>query len=291
MICLTTLSAPLHGATFREVVDRLENHEATLALKEEAQGLGEEAKVRGSWGDPTARLAFRNFPKDSLKDDETPMTGMEWGLSQRIALTTKYRNKKRAYQMLSQSKLHEARDQKRRLVQLLWDILIEERKLVEEEGIFRENLQWITKMLTASKKLYANGKLSGQGLLDIQIRKAEIESLMEQKSHERKMEQDRLSYLVGVKEAIDRKTIPWNILVAKQDNTRDTRRPVLESLLQKAQYNAKASKLAYVPDVNVSLGYTEEGQYRREGGFPPGIREREPPHHGKCFSGPQEGRS
>ncbi len=261
MLCLS------YAESFKDVVDSIDSHNATEILRKTSLALKETAKIQGAWSDPSIRLAFRNFPKDSLKNDETPMTGVEVGISQKIPLTTKYRNFKKSFEMLSLSKSLEAEDKKRQLIQHLWEILIEDRKLKEEDGIFKENLQWISKMLEISQKLYANGTLSGQGLLDIQIRKAEVEAVLEQKTYEKKIQKDRLGYLSDVASRIDTTTIPWRILEKRETHAKDKRRPILESLLQKAQYELTASKQSYIPDINVSLGYVKRSNIDKKGDF------------------------
>ena len=266
-ILLSICANLVSGVTFQELVHSLDKHESSMALREKALALDEKAKVEGSWGDPSIRWSFRNFPKDSLRSDETPMTGVEWSLSQKIPLTTKYGNKKKAFQMLSQYQSYKAQDNKRQLVKLLWNILIEQRRLTEEKEIFKENLQWIDKMLTASKKLYSNGKLSGRGLLDIQIRKAEIESLIEQRNHEQIVQKDRLRYIFAAKEDIDLKTIPWSLLEKRGKQVYDKRRSMLESLLKKTQYDVMAAKQSFIPDIDISLGYTKRANIDQKGDF------------------------
>lgn len=45
--------------------------------------------AKSSWGDPKFGVAARNFPKETLANDESSMTGIEYYLSQNIPLTTK----------------------------------------------------------------------------------------------------------------------------------------------------------------------------------------------------------
>ena len=111
------MSYPSYSATFKDVVDSIKSHDATEVLRKASLALKETAEMRGAWSDPSVRVAFRNFPKNSLKDDETPMTGVEVGITQKIALTTKHRNFKRSFEMLSLSKSLEAEDKRRQLIQ------------------------------------------------------------------------------------------------------------------------------------------------------------------------------
>ena len=81
-----------YGFTFTDAIKKIDSHESVDALKNMALAIREEGGSRGSWGDPTFKIAAKNLPKDSLARDETPMSGIEFGISQKIALTTKYGN-------------------------------------------------------------------------------------------------------------------------------------------------------------------------------------------------------
>ena len=61
------------------------------------------------------------------------------------------------------------------------------------------------------KKLYSTGKTNQQGLLDIQIRKSEIENHINNKKYEKLQIGDHLKFLVGDTE-ISEETIPWELL-------------------------------------------------------------------------------
>jgi cobalt-zinc-cadmium efflux system outer membrane protein len=89
-ILFVSLSAS--AITFNEAVKALKKHESIEAVSFKSKALSEEAELKGSWGDPKFKIAAKNFPKDTLEKDQTPMTGIEFGVSQKIALTTKYGN-------------------------------------------------------------------------------------------------------------------------------------------------------------------------------------------------------
>ena len=83
--------------TFAQAIKALHSHESVDSVRLKSKALDKEAESRGSWGDPKFKIAAKNFPKDSLKDDQTPMSGIEMGVSQKIALTTKYGNLERSF--------------------------------------------------------------------------------------------------------------------------------------------------------------------------------------------------
>ena len=70
----------------------------------ESQAFGQEANLKSSWGDPKFKIAVKNLPVNSFKTNETPMTGIEFGFSQKIPLTTKYSVIKESLHSLKKAK-------------------------------------------------------------------------------------------------------------------------------------------------------------------------------------------
>ena len=66
--------------TFEKAIKALQSHESVDSVRFKSKALSEEAELKGSWGDPKFKIAAKNFPKDSLKDDQTPMTGIEFSV-------------------------------------------------------------------------------------------------------------------------------------------------------------------------------------------------------------------
>lgn len=252
--------------TFDKALMILEKHENVASSLFKYKATLEDAKRKGSWGDPKFKIAAKNFPKDTLSDDQTPMTGVEFGISQRIPLTAKYRDMKNAVRALSQLHLNEAKDKKERLIKLFWETLIFKRKIAEELSILKDNSIWIEKILKVSKRLYTTGKVSQQALLDIQIRDSEIERDISNKSYELSQIDDKLNYLIGDSH-IEEKSIPWALLKANSTITVDHRALGLKEKLKAKAYSVKASRLNYVPDLTVSLGYTQRSDIDGNGDF------------------------
>lgn len=252
--------------TFNEAIIILEKHESIDSIKYKSKALGEQADLKGSWGDPMFKIAAKNFPKDSLERDQTPMTGIEFGLSQKISLTTKYGAMANAFDSLSKAYEYEADDKKQALTKGLWDILIFKRKITEELDILKENDAWISKILKVSKRLYSTGKTSQQALLDIQIRKSEIERELINKKYELEGLDDRLHYLIGTSK-IETNSIPWTVLNEVSKNVNDNRELSLKEKLKAKDFSLNASKLNYIPDVTVSVGYTKRSDIDGNGDF------------------------
>lgn len=259
-------SVDASAITFEEAIKVLNKHESVDSVNFKSKALSEEAELKGSWGDPKFKIAAKNFPKDSLKDDQTPMTGIEFGVSQKIALTTKYGNIEDAFKSLSNAYQFEADDKKEALTKAFWEILIIKRKVSEELEILKENNTWISKILKVSKRLYSTGKTSQQALLDIQIRKSEIESELNNKKYELSQIDDRLKYLIGTSD-VEETSIPWKSLKTSSDKLKDNKELSLKEKLKAKDLALTASKQNYVPDLTVSLGYTKRSNIDGNGDF------------------------
>ncbi|MDP7320771.1 MAG: TolC family protein [Bacteriovoracaceae bacterium] len=252
--------------TFAQAIKVLHSHESVDSVRLKSKALDKEAESRGSWGDPKFKIAAKNFPKDSLKDDQTPMSGIEMGVSQKIALTTKYGNLESSFKSLANAYDFEADDQKEALAKAFWEVLILRRKISQELAIFKENERWILKILKVSKRLYSTGKTSQQALLDIQIRKSEIESELNNKRFELSQLNDRLDYLIGSSE-LKMNSIPWQLLRSDSKKRKDHKELSLKEKIKAKELSLTASRQNYIPDVTVSIGYTKRANIDENGDF------------------------
>lgn len=269
LVIFFVFSAPCNYAlTFSDAIKNLKEHDVIAALRSKAKALNEEGKSKGSWGDPMLVLAAKNFPKETLKDNETPMTGVEVQISQKIALTTKYAAIKESYQHMGKSSEHDSESKMHELVKSFWDILIEDKKIDEEIKIFEENLDSINGILKVSKRLYTNGKISQQALFDIQIRKSELEASLSNKRFESQEQQDMLAYLLGyADQKLLKDSIPWKILTTRDDRPNDPKELSLQSQIYAKTTMLTAKKLAYIPDLTFSIGLTKRADIDRKGDF------------------------
>ena len=244
-----------HAITFNEAIEKLAQHESVDAIYQKSKAISEQADLKGSWGDPNIKIVAKNYPIDSLKNDQSPMTGIEFGISQKIPLTTKYENIADSFKSLAKAYKYNAQDRKASLAKSFWEMLIIKRKIKGEIGILVENKRWINKTLKVSKRLYANGKTSQQTIFDIQIRKYEVESEISNKSYELLQISDKIKYVTG-NDMIDENTIPWELLNKNHANKIDYRELALKEKARAKDFGLTASKLNYVPDLTLSLGAT-----------------------------------
>ncbi|MDH5581143.1 MAG: TolC family protein, partial [Bdellovibrionales bacterium] len=164
------------GIDFNKAIEIINNHDEVQILEFKRQSIKQLGLEKSSWGDPMVKVSAKNYPVDTLKSDQTPMTGIEFGLSQKISLTNKSSNIKGAFDLMSESINLEKQEYKRILIKELWILGINKDQLLKDKDIIKDNIEWVKKLLKISKKLYSNGRISQQVLFDFQIRKSELES-------------------------------------------------------------------------------------------------------------------
>ena len=254
------------GFTFDDAVEKISQHEAIEQLEIKARSLKSESELKGSWGDPTVKVTAKNYPVDYLTDEKSPMTGLEFGVSTKIAVTTKYGHIEKALAKFSHSAQMESQNKKQKLLKTFWTYIIETKKIEEEIKIFNENLNWMEKILKVSNRLYSNGKISQQALLDIQIRKSELEANISNKQYELLEQDDRLKYLFEFKTKLNRQSVPWKILETGEFS-KDYNEEILRSLVEAKEHLLTASQLSYIPDLTLNFGYTQRSSIDNLGDF------------------------
>lgn len=260
---LLTLLNSAYGYSFKDVVQNIETHPAVEVIIQQAQGLKYESVAQSSWGDPKLKVSANNFPEDSLADNRTPMTGTQVTLEQRFPLTTKYSHIEDSYELMGKAKKHMAQDQKRQLYKLLWNYSITMRRLEKDKDILKQNYGWLKNMIKVSKRLYSNGKLSQQALLELQIRLAEVEAELSNAKLSLKETQKDLNYIAqNPKGSLNLSSVPWSRLELDLDKgpKEDEVEKALVKELKSTKSMVQARQLNYIPDVTVSIGYTKRSE-------------------------------
>ena len=245
--------------TFNKAIINLNNHPKIQSVQKHALTLKQKGKQEGSWGDPIFKISARNLTGNQISSVMPEvMQSIEFQISQKIAITPLYGTLKKSFLELATSQEYSAKDHKRQLIKNLWINLITTRNLNEEIAILTENLKWTVKNITISKKLYANGHISQQALLNVQIRKSEIEMDLEDKRIELKKQKDQLKYLVSLEGDLDFTSVPWSFLETgiQLKELQDFNEKALEAKLKSKKLRLKAAKLAYIPDLTFSVSYT-----------------------------------
>lgn len=256
------------GYSFDDAVKILKTHASVDSFKNQSSSFKAQARMESSWGDPMLMIAARNFPKDSLKKDESPMTAIEFGISQKIPLTNKNSNVEDAFLSMAKAKEYESANKYQELLRTFWEILIEDKKNNDQLSILKENLNWVESIVKASQKLYSNGTISQQALLEIQIRKSEIEALISNKEYEHQELMARVNYFFGMQDdTLSLKSIPWKILEITNSKSIDLKELSIESVLESRESMLMAKKKSYIPDLTFSLSYMKRANIDKKGDF------------------------
>jgi len=285
IIFFISFTSSVEAISFNEAINLLKDHDIVKSGLASSEMMKEMAGANGSWGDPKLKLAAKNYPQSSLDDRQTPMTGIGIGLSQKISFTTKYNNYRKSTEALAKSTHFSAKDKMNMLNKHLWNAIINHRKIKQELGILNENLEWISKILKVSKKLYANGKTSQQAILDIQIRKSELESSLSNKEFELKQIDDFFDYLIGENNRLDINTVPWKVLETGGSEGIDFRELAVKEELASSEFELSASKLNFIPDATIGFEYTKRQNIDGNGDFVSASITFPLPFSGKKYSG------
>ncbi|MCB9092384.1 MAG: TolC family protein [Halobacteriovoraceae bacterium] len=261
---LSAFELSILAISFDHAVTKIKSHNQIQIKEFESEVISGKAKSMGSWGDPVFKVSARNYPVDDIRDDVTPMTGLEFSLSQKIAFTNRYGVQKKAYELREQAVRQEKKYKIQYLIARLWELLIEKDRLQNDYKIYKENLDWISKMLSVTKRLYSNGVTSQQSLLEIQVRKSEIDSSIRSVRYDIDAIDEQLAYLVGEKVKIT--NIPWALLEKKTYQT-DHKEKSLKYMADSSRENYKSSRLNLMPDATVSVGYVKRSDIDNNGDF------------------------
>lgn len=242
--------------SFKDALDNIRKHPQISAINHKANSLESMAKVAGSWGAPTFKVAAKNFPSDSYDSTKTPMTGVEYSISQKLSFSTSFSKKERAMLLASESAGFESKLKVQEMAASLWSLLISKRRLKETVKIYEENLKWLSNTYNVSKKLYSSGKISQQALLEFQIRISSLETEIRNTNFQIEEVDESLSYLIGADLKIDLKTVPWDsLLTTTKVNDYEESSLVKQVASQDSLISSQA--LSFLPDPMISIGYTK----------------------------------
>lgn len=270
IICIV-FSSHSHSESFQSLVSRLDNHDLLLSQLDEASALKEKAITLGSFGDPKLSVAAMNFPKESLKQDESMMTGIQFGLMQKLSISGKYGKIKESALEKSKTQESKAIQLKREFLLNLWLLSISKERLVQENKILKDNLDWIEGTLKVTKRLYSTGKVPQQAVFDIQIRRSSLKTQIEKNKNAQKILTYNLSVLMNSDKELDieLKTIPWDILSNwdKSSEKYDFKRKELLHNLKASELGVSAKNRNYIPDITFGVSYTKRNEIDGMGDF------------------------
>lgn len=259
------------AASFEELAQRVEKHDLLEGELDKVKSLEESARKSGSFGDPMFKVAALNFPQDSLDQNESMMTGIQFGLSQKLSLSGKYGKLRDSG--LEKAKTYKARtlQLKREFIKRLWEVGIQKERLIKEYQVLKENYDWISNNLKISKRLYSTGKVPQQAVLDIQIRRSELSSLIEKNKYAQNSLKHQLSVLLSSEKVldIDINTVPWEILEAwkSASDQEDFQKKALKHQLDASDLKVSAQNRNYLPDITLGVSYTKRNDVDDIGDF------------------------
>jgi cobalt-zinc-cadmium efflux system outer membrane protein len=264
-------TSPVFAESFEGLIGMLEKHNLVQSELNKAKFLHQEARKSGSWGDPRFSVGAVNIPKSTYSKNISMMSGIKFGLSQEISLSGKFTKLRESGEENSRATIADSNQLKREFTKMIWSVAIEKEKLLKEEKILKENLAWIKSMLRVSKKLYANGKVPQQAVLDIQIRKSELRAQIARNKFAVNSLLNSLSEFLSSNEDldIDLKSIPWGHL-EKWDSSSDDfdyKKIALEHKLRSSDLRVSANKRNLVPDLTFALSYTKRNNIDGLGDF------------------------
>ncbi|MDE3269565.1 MAG: TolC family protein [Pseudomonadota bacterium] len=232
--------------TFSEVTTKLHQHPKMQALAEAQTAQDFQSEIASAWQDPELQVSSAQI--------KTAPKNFKIGIMQRIPLTNKH---KYLRQQASSATLYYQRlAQHRQLQYQLWQTLITLRKLAATKTILQNNRDWTQKALAVSKRLYANGKIDQRALLDIDLRRAELDSDLHALEHKVKAQQAILAYLCGDEvKAIT--AVPWQLLEQTTDPSADYQEFSMQARIEQTTAAVKATSLARIPDLKLSSSYTQ----------------------------------
>ena len=255
--------------SFSKALRSLEEHDQVASLHEKSTQLEQKAKVQGSWGDPVLKTGFKNFPKESLDFDQTPMTGIEIGVSQSIPINSKRGVAEAAGKAMAETAGWETKDLLEKLRLQVWNLAIHWEARQREIAVLQSSLDWLSKKIEISKSLYANGDSSQQAILEIQIRQSSVRSKLERKRFEQKKLKQRLAYFLGEEFKLSSHSIDWALLEPNGSATESVHagEKSLATKLKAKTLDSQSKRLDRVPDLNVGLGYTFRSDLDSNGDF------------------------
>jgi len=271
LVTFLLISSFTHAESFEELTQRLESHELLKSQLSKVEAMQEKARQSGSWGDPMLSVSAVNFPVESLSRNESMMTGIQFGLSQKLSISGKYGK-------LEESAIQQAKTQKAQTMQLsreflkgIWEFGIQKERLVNEYKVLKGNYDWIENHLKITKRLYSTGKVPQQAVLDIQIRKSELKSQIDQNKYSQESLKSQLSVLLSSEKTldIDLGTIPWKLLNSwqKSKSDQDYHELALKHNLQASDLKVDAQNRNYFPDITLGVSYTERNDIDGVGDF------------------------
>lgn len=258
---------------FAETIDFMQaqkyvlEHEVIKSSKFQAKAMDNASNIAGAWGDPMASIGAANLPiDDGFRRDKTPMSGIVFGISQKIPLGARISNKEEAAKQRAKQYYFQSEFTSQKILANFWNVLINLKRHSLDLNFQNENEAWLKSMVQVSKKLYSNGKITQQALLDIQIRLQQVQSSIAEKQGTIQSLNADLTYLLGKEQHVTIKDIPWNKLKTIQ-SLDDPKNKSFKAAVAAAEFEKTSAAWARLPDATIGLNYIKRSNIDGRGDF------------------------
>lgn len=218
----------------------------------------------GSLDDPQLSFAFSNYPVDSLRADETPMTGNDLKISQKFPFPGKLASKE---EMAEQQALwfkgvyEDARLQLGRKVKDAYYRLFFQDRAIE---IIRMNIDVLDDFIRLTETRYAVGKGLQQDVLKAQVERSKLMDRLFTLKQQRETALADLNTLLArpstTPYAPPAEITPTDVAASLDELQAESqqRRPLYaayDAVVERFKVQRKLARLDYWPDFNVFAGY------------------------------------
>lgn len=242
-------------------------HDVIKNSRHQAMAQEQAAEVAGAWGDPMVSVGAANLPIDkNFRRDVTPMSGIVFGVAQKIPLGARAAKKEDAGRAKAKQLFAQTEFASQRLLANFWNLLINLKRHSSDLNFLKENEMWLKSMVQVSKKLYSNGKVTQQALLDIQIRYNQVKASIAEKVGIIAQLNSNISYLLGEPKIVQVSNVPWSKLEKVKDKE-DLQEKSFNAAVQAAELERSAARWARLPDATIGVNYIKRSNIDGNGDF------------------------
>jgi len=234
------------------------------AMRARSQELSELADIAGTWKDPMVGVEYMNAPVDSLKIDESPMSGLQFKIEQKLpelGWSKASRDVAELQVRVSEHETAEAELQLRRNVEILfWKLTLSN----QLKGVTEEHLDRTQEILRAVRARYEVGKAGQNAVLRLTVLRDRLQDDLGDYERAERILSAGLSRVLsrpaGSHFATPSEIDPVAVVGTTSNWIEEAKesRPALARLREQVNVQRRSAELAGIttrPDVNVWLKY------------------------------------
>lgn len=242
----------------------LQANPALEAIEHRIDSLRHEAEAAAAWSDPVLSVEYSNVPWDAWVLDDSPMSGVQLKLQQRLTLPGKNERRRRVIEGRSRVQLWQLEETKNRLRAMVKSTYWRLALVRQLRGITTRHIDLVGQMLETVRVKYQVGKVGQHDLLTLDVLRNKLEDDLgdfDRKDREltaalnAAMHRDATTPIETPAEisAVESETSAARLLEAAREH-----RPRLKGLRARAGWHRAAAEQASYerwPDVTVWAGY------------------------------------